>query len=218
MILAIDTATQYASLALYNSDTVFAEDNWFSGRKHTIELMPRVKRMLKLAELGVSDLTALAVAVGPGSFTGLRIGIAAAKGLALPHKLPVVGVPTLEVTAYPFRDYNLPVWAIAQAGRGRILTTCYSDVEEQWQPLGEPYITNFADLAKEVTAVALCVGEIDEAAAVTLQRGSGHKAKVVSPAARLRRAGYLAEIAVGRLEASYQDDPDALVPIYTSSP
>ena len=76
MILAIDTATQYASLALYQSDGIFAEDNWFSGRNHTIELSPRLARMLKLAKLNVSDLTALAVALGPGSFTGLRIGVA----------------------------------------------------------------------------------------------------------------------------------------------
>ena len=218
MILAIDTATQYASLALYNSNGVYAEEAWCSGRNHTVELMPRIVRMLKLAGLPVADLTALAVSLGPGSFTGLRIGLAVAKGMALPHKLPVVGVPTLEIVAYPLQSSNLPVWAIAQAGRGRILAACYAQVDGQWQALDEPGLTNFEALAKKINQPALCTGEIDEQAAQILRRDSRQKAKVVSPATRLRRASYLAEIAAARLADGYQDDPDALVPIYLSSP
>ena len=114
MILAIDTATQYASLALYNQDGLYAEETWYAGRNHTVELMPRIVRTLALANLKAANLTALAVSLGPGSFTGVRIGLAVAKGMALPHKLPVVGVPTLEATAYPLRMTGLPVWAIAQ--------------------------------------------------------------------------------------------------------
>jgi len=218
MILAIDTATQYASLALYKPDGLFAEETWHSGRNHTVELPPRIVRMLKLAELHVDDLTALAVALGPGSFTGLRVGLAIAKGLALPYKLPVVGVPTLEITAYPFRDSQVPVWAIAQAGRGRILAACYVLIDDQYQLIEGPQLTNFENLAKHCDGPGLCVGEIDEQTAQVLQRQTGHKVQVVSAAFRLRRAGYLAEIAASRLEASYQDDPDALVPIYISSP
>ncbi len=218
MILAIDTATQYASLALYRSNGIFAEDSWFSGRKHTQELTPRITRMLTLAELEVADLDALAVALGPGSFTGLRIGLAVAKGMALPHKLPVIGVPTLDILAHPFKDFGLPVWTIAEAGRGRILATCYNHVEDQWQALIDPYVTNFSELALKIDTHALCVGEIDTEAAQLLQRQSNQNAYVVPPAARLRRAGYLAEIAAHRLEASYEDDPDTLVPIYTSTP
>jgi len=218
MILAIDTATQYAGLALYNQNGIYAEESWYAGRNHTIELMPRIVRMLNLANLRVINLTALAVSLGPGSFTGLRIGLATAKGLALPHKLPVVGVPTLDIVAYPFQDRKSPVWAIAQAGRGRILTACYAWREQQWQVVTEAQLTTFDDLAQEIDNPVLCVGEIDQEAANILQNGSRKKAQVVSPATRLRRAGYLAEIAAARLEAGDQDDPDALVPIYQSSP
>jgi tRNA threonylcarbamoyladenosine biosynthesis protein TsaB len=216
MILAIDTATQYASIALYNRDGLYAEEAWFAGRNHTIELMPRIVRMLKTANLNVPDLTALAVSLGPGSFTGLRIGLAVAKGLALPHKLAVVGVPTLETVAYPHKDNPTPVWAIAQAGRGRILTASYGRKKRKWQLLTEPDLTTVDGLAKKIQTPALCVGELDRDSAKLLQRKA--KAQVVSPAARLRRAGYLAEIAAARLKANDQDDPDALVPIYTSSP
>ncbi len=218
MILAIDTATQYASLALYHQDGLLVEETWFSGRNHTVELMPRLARALKLANLKVADLTALAVSLGPGSFTGVRIGLSAAKGLALPHKLPVIGVSTLDIVAYPLRTSHLPVWVVVQAGRGRIITACYAEIEDEWRQVVAPFLTTIETLARQIDKPALCSGEIDEQAAQVLQRGSDQKATLVSPATRLRRAGYLAEIAASRLEANYQDDPDALVPIYISSP
>lgn len=219
MILAIDTATQFASLALYNQDGVLAEESWFADRNHTVEVMPRLTRMLKLANLKVADLTALAVSLGPGSFTGVRIGLSVAKGLALPYKLPVIGVSTLEIAAYPLRSSTLPVWAIVQAGRGRIIAACYGHQgEQEWQLLVEPHLTTFENLARQINKPVLCTGEIDAQAAHLLQRGSDQKAALDSPAARLRRASYLAEIATQRLEAGDQDDPDALTPIYVSSP
>jgi tRNA threonylcarbamoyladenosine biosynthesis protein TsaB len=216
MILAIDTATQYAALALYTQDGVYAEESWFAGRNHTVELIPRLGRMLNAANLTPANLTALAVSLGPGSFTGLRIGLAAAKGLALPHNLPLVGVPTLEIVSYPLRAGGLPVWAIAQAGRGRILAGCYAQVDAQWQPLAEPGLTTFEALAGQIKEPALCVGEIDENAAKILWQQSHRSAHVVSPAARLRRAGFLAEIAAERLKAGYQSDAAGLAPIYPS--
>jgi tRNA threonylcarbamoyladenosine biosynthesis protein TsaB len=218
MILAIDTATQYASLALYNQDGVLAEESWFSGRNHTVEVMPRLTRMLGQANLKVAELTALAVSLGPGSFTGVRIGLAVAKGLALPHKLPVIGVSTLETAAYPLRARNLPVWVILQAGRGRIIAACYGLAEEAWGLLVEPHLTTVETLAEQINQPTLCTGEIDAQAAQILQRASGPKVMIDPPAARLRRAGYLAEIAAQRLEASDQDDPDALAPVYLPSP
>jgi tRNA threonylcarbamoyladenosine biosynthesis protein TsaB len=217
MILAIDTATLYAGLALYNQDGVHAEETWHAGRNHTVELTPRLARMLQSARLKVTDLSALAVSIGPGSFTGLRIGLAVAKGLALPHKLPVIGVPTLEIVAYPFREQTLPIWPIVQAGRGRILAACYTLKKKEWQLLVEPHLTTFEALVEQMTQPALCTGEIEAEAAKFLQQNPNAKITVVSPAARLRRAGYLAEIARARLEAGAQDDPDALVPLYVSS-
>lgn len=218
MILAIDTATEYAGLALYSPDGVQAEETWHAGRNHTIELAPRIVRMLNVAGLGVTELAALAVSLGPGSFTGLRIGLSVAKGMALPHRLPVVGIPTLEATAYPLRDSAIPVWAIARAGRGRILAACYARIDGEWQEQIEPQLTTVEGLAKEIDQPALCTGEVDEQEGQTLARDANHKIEVVSPAIRVRRASYLAELAATRLEAGAQDDPDALVPIYASSP
>jgi tRNA threonylcarbamoyladenosine biosynthesis protein TsaB len=217
MILAIDTATQYAGLALYHQDGLLAEESWYAGHNHTVELMPRLVRMLTSAQLKVSNLSALAVSLGPGSFTGLRIGLAVAKGMALPHKLPVIGVHTLEITAYPFREQPLPVWAVAQAGRNRILAACYGPNKKQWQQLREPFITTIEELAQQIEQPVLCTGELDAQSVKTLRQNSNSKAQIASPADRLRRPGYLAELAAQRLEANAQDDPDALVPLYVSA-
>ena len=84
MLLAIDTATHYAGLALYGEGQVWAEENWRSAMTHSVELMPRIRRMLSTQQVAVEALAGIAVSLGPGSFTGLRIGLAAAKGLALP--------------------------------------------------------------------------------------------------------------------------------------
>lgn len=218
MILAIDTATQYAGLALYNQDGLLAEEFWFAGRRHTTELAPRIVRMLKLADMTVSELDAIAISVGPGSFTGVRIGLAVAKGLALPHKLPVIGIPTLDIVAYPFRNEGRPVWAIAEAGRGRILAARYSEVDSQWQATIEPYITTFEELSQRLDTGAICSGEINQEAAMILDAQAHQQIQLASPANRLRRAGYLAEIAAHRYQNRDYQDAQTLVPIYASSP
>ena len=117
MLLAIDTATHQAGLALYDQGQVWAEETWHSAMTHTIELMPRIQRMLNVNRMSVESLASIAVSLGPGSFTGLRIGLAAAKGMALPFRLPLIGIPTLDVVAYPFQGAGQPVWGIIQAGR-----------------------------------------------------------------------------------------------------
>ena len=120
MILAIDTATNLASLALYdqNSRQVLSEESWHSVNNHTVELMPRLVRMLDQQGISVSDLDGVVVSLGPGSFTGLRIGIGLAKGLVLSKAsveedqdggVPLVGVPTLDVVARPHMEQRLPI-------------------------------------------------------------------------------------------------------------
>ena len=94
MILAIDTATDWMGLALHDGSSVLAEFGWRSRRTQTIELAPAVAQLWARTGVSAGDLSAIAVAIGPGSYTGLRVGLALAKGIALGQKLPLVGVPT----------------------------------------------------------------------------------------------------------------------------
>ncbi len=108
MLLALDTATATASVAVYDRQRrrLLSEITWQARRRHTQDLMPAVQQALAYAGAGVEQITALAVTTGPGSFTGVRIGISAVKGLGLGmvQTLQTVGVPTLSVTAAPWLD------------------------------------------------------------------------------------------------------------------
>jgi tRNA threonylcarbamoyladenosine biosynthesis protein TsaB len=218
MLLAIDTATHWAGLALYDGAQVWAEEAWYSAMKHTVELMPRVQRMLQVHGVAVNRLLGIGVSLGPGSFTGLRIGLATAKGMALPHGLPLVGIPTLDVTAYPFRSAGRPVWALVEAGRGRIAAACYDWIDGEWGQRAPLILTSFKGLCDLAAEPAIFTGEIPESDAGLLRDRLGEAATIPSPAMRLRRPACLAEMAAARLARNEADDAATLAPIYLQHP
>jgi tRNA threonylcarbamoyladenosine biosynthesis protein TsaB len=218
MLLAIDTATQLAGLALYDQGRVLAEDIWRSAMTHTVELMPRIQRMLSTYQVAIESLAGIGVSLGPGSFTGLRIGLAAAKGIALPYRLSLIGVPTLDVEAYPFQGAGRPVWGIIRAGRGRIAVACYQDVEGTWSQTVPPVLTTFEGLCELAVEPAVFTGEVDDQGADLLRERLGQAATIPSPAMRLRRPACLAELAAARLSRNDVDDVATLAPIYLQHP
>jgi tRNA threonylcarbamoyladenosine biosynthesis protein TsaB len=218
MLLAIDTATHLAGLALYDQGQVLAEEIWYSAMTHTVELMPRIQRMLSTHRVSIVSLVGIGVSLGPGSFTGLRIGLAAAKGMALPYHLPLIGVPTLDVVAYPFQETGQPVWAIIQAGRGRIGVACYDRVEGEWMQTISPMLTNFEGLCELAKGAAVFTGEIDDGGTDLLRERLGQAATIPTAALRLRRPGCLAELATRRLIRDDVDDVATLDPIYLQHP
>ena len=218
MLLAIDTATRLAGLALYDHGQTWAEEIWHSAMTHTVELMPRIQRMLNTYQVAAESLAGIGVSLGPGSFTGLRIGLAAAKGMALPYRLPLIGVPTLDVEVYPFQDAGQPVWGVIQAGRRRIAVACYEVVEGSWSQAVLPVLTTFEGLCELATEPAVFTGEIDEQGASVLRERLGRAAFIPSPAMRLRRPACLAELAVMRLSRANADDIANLTPIYLQHP
>ena len=218
MLLAIDTATRMPSLALYDGERVVAEETWRSADGHTVELMPSIVRMLERQRFPPSQLQGIAVALGPGSFTGLRIGLSVAKGLALTLAIPLVGIPTLDALVYAQARKRGPVCAVLQAGRGRICAGFYRRRRGQWQRQGDYLLTTVEELCASIEAPTFLCGEIDAKAAELLRERLGEKAKLASPAACLRRAGYLAELGWQRLQRGDVDDPASLSPIYLSHP
>lgn len=218
MLVAIDTATRFASLALYDGLVVRAEESWQSSDNHTVELMPSLARMMARQHVPVQALRGVAVALGPGSFTGLRIGLAVAKGLALAQDIPLLGMPTLDVLAYIHAGQRLPVYAVVRAGRGRVCVGHYGRQRGRWRPLGEPGLTTIAELVAKLERKTLFCGEITAAEREFLQNQESGLVVLASPAASLRRAGYLAELAWQRLSRGETDDPITLAPIYLHQP
>jgi len=218
MLLAIDTATEYAGLALYTADTVLAEDMFFAGRNHTVSLAEHIEHLLAQADITPANLSGIAVCIGPGSYTGVRIGVSMAKGLALSKQLPVVGVQTLDIVAYPHQNQNLPVLAIVRAGRKRIIAAQYAWQDKLWQATRPAHITTFIELAAVLTESVFVTGEIIAAEADILRQNAPVNLKIASPMARVRRPAALAELGFAALAAGKPSTLSALSPIYLKSP
>ncbi len=217
MLLAIDTATRTLSLALHDGEQIAAELTWKSANYHTVELAASLAAMLGRADITPADLTAVAVALGPGSFTGLRVGLALAKGLALANNTPLAGVPTLNIVAASIGPEDVPLCAVLQAGRGRICAGRYRWRGGEWRRDGKAVVTTWEKLLADLDDATLFAGEID-ATGVKLLRRRRSKAYLLSPAAGLRRAGFLAELGWERVKRDRMDDPATLAPIYLHTP
>lgn len=217
MLLALDTATRVISLALHDGERVRYETTWHSANNHTIELYPAISHALMINALQPADLSGIAVAKGPGSFTGLRIGISAAKGLILAHELPLFAVPTLDIVAAGVPHFDGVLAAVLQAGRGRICVQHYAWNGSAWSPDGQAAIMAWDTLIAGIERPTLIAGEINEAGHQAVAAASA-PAHIAPGTISLRRAGYLAEIGWQRLRAGKPDDPHTLTPTYLHQP
>lgn len=120
-LVAVDTSTRWAGVGLQTQSGERTEMVWRSEQNHGRELMPAIVDLTSRAGIGPSDITHLAVALGPGGFSAVRVGISTVLGLALPHDLPLVGIPTHLIEAYPYLERasaSTPVISLIPAGRG----------------------------------------------------------------------------------------------------
>ena len=214
MLLAIDTSTQWMGLALFDGSQVISETVWQTQNHHTVELAPAIDSLFKRSGLLPERLKVLAVALGPGSFTSLRIGLAVAKGLALAQHLPVIGVPTLDflVAAQPLEDVALA--AVLQAGRSRLAVGWYTPGEAGWQADGDAKLCTAQELAEEIHKPTLVCGELS---ADETGRRWEENGRMYGWCHRLKACAgpsYLAEIAWKRYQDNQVDDVVTLSPIY----
>jgi tRNA threonylcarbamoyladenosine biosynthesis protein TsaB len=212
MLLAVDTSTRWVGLSLYNASGVAGEMVWQSHAHHTVELGPAVSELLGRCGVAPAALQALGVALGPGSFTSLRIGLALVKGMALALHLPVIGVPSLDVVAAAQPPRDLPLVATLEAGRGRLAARWFSAKKGTWQPQGEIEVLSPQQLAERITRPTLICGELQ--ASIRQMLAEMPQARLCSPAQSLRRPSFLAEIAWRRWQDGQVDEVVSLAPIY----
>lgn len=120
LVLAIETATPRCSVALGSEDGVLDSSSVDGDRRHVEALVPAIAAACRVAGLALEDIDAVAVDIGPGLFTGMRVGIATAQGLAVALGLPVHPVLSLDALAHPFRHADRPVAAVVDARRGEV--------------------------------------------------------------------------------------------------
>jgi tRNA threonylcarbamoyladenosine biosynthesis protein TsaB len=216
MLLAIDTSTSITGLALHDAAGTRAEAAWESGRNHTAQLLPQLELLLRHVGAERGDLRAVAVALGPGSWSGLRVGLSVAKGIALAGDLPLVGVSTLDALAFQHARPGTAIYPLIRLGRDRYATALFRG-EGPERLEGDRNVT-LADLCAAVGQRALFCGDLDAPTRDALRRGLGDKAILPSPAASLRRPAFLAELGWRRLAAGQRDDLVTLEPIYLGEP
>ncbi|MGR6835262.1 tRNA (adenosine(37)-N6)-threonylcarbamoyltransferase complex dimerization subunit type 1 TsaB [Syntrophomonas erecta] len=136
-ILAIDSATPVAGVALVDDGKVLREEFVNFKKTHSETLMPMVDQVLTGCELSLADLDAIAVTYGPGSFTGLRIGLAAVKGLSMASGKPLIAISTLEVLAHNITFSNALVCTMLDARKGEVYMALYDNRGEYPQRQGE---------------------------------------------------------------------------------
>jgi tRNA threonylcarbamoyladenosine biosynthesis protein TsaB len=224
MLLAIDTATRFMSLALHDGTTLIAEQTWRIGNQHNTLLAVAVQHMLTVCEVTMPELSVIAVTHGPGSYSGLRIGVAFAKGVAAVNKLPLVGVSTLDmlVAGQPFQNTRYKLLAILQAGRGRIIAGEYRVKKGRWDAAAAMQITTWDALLQNLEGSYYITGEVDDSGrqAIATAKQQAASLTLVDPATRTRRAGFLAQEAWRRYQAGQEGDflPAKLMPMYMNEP
>lgn len=213
ILLSIDTSTRQVGLAVYDGVQVLGEMAWISHDHHTVELAPAIAGLLARCGVNAVDLGALGVALGPGSFTGLRIGLALAKGMALAQNLPMVGLPSLDVLAASQPVEAPSLVAVLRAGRGRLAVGWYQVQAGGWKPAGRIEVLTPEALAERIQEPTWVCGELDDEERRLLSR-KRKNVLLASPAQSVRRPSFLAELAWRRWQADQLDDPALLSPVY----
>jgi tRNA threonylcarbamoyladenosine biosynthesis protein TsaB len=215
LLLSIESATRVMSVAVLEGETLLAEISTFDERVHSERLLPAVDQLLRIADLSLDQIEAFAVSIGPGSFTGLRIGLATLKGLALGSNRPAVAVPSLAALTLAAAGAVGPVAALLDARREEVYAVCLEGPGE----IGTPLIADAVFTAEELAAAlpgscTVVVGEDAEGVAgAAAERAGGGLALL--PAALGRARAFHTGLLGARLLARGEGQPsEDLVPRY----
>jgi tRNA threonylcarbamoyladenosine biosynthesis protein TsaB len=152
LILGIDTATVQVSCAIGGHEGVLASTLSSRGKRHAESLTPAIQFICRQARIELSEISVVAVDLGPGLFTGLRVGVATAKAMAHALRVPMIGVPSLDLLAFPVRFTSRLIVAAIDARRGELFYAFYRQVPGGVQRLGEHRVGTADDLASELLA------------------------------------------------------------------
>ena len=151
-ILGIDTSTMAANVAVLEDDKLICEYTINTKKTHSQKLMPMIENMLKLSDLDIKEIDAIAICVGPGSFTGLRIGMATAKAMAHVNNIPLIGVNSLEILGANMDLCNRNICSILDAQRNQVYMNKYILKDDKITELEEISIKAIDELLEEISS------------------------------------------------------------------
>jgi tRNA threonylcarbamoyladenosine biosynthesis protein TsaB len=185
---------------------------WFSQHNHGVELLPRINETLSAAGRSTSDITEIAIVIGPGSFSALRVGLATAQGMALAGNIQLVPIPTFELEIEPWTDHDGPICAVIDAGSAGLAWGLF-DRGQSGHYLEKKGIDTPADLAETIPANAVFCGE-------SAQKLADHVpgARILPGDAPTRSAESLIRLALRKLENGESSDPSKVEITYSRAP
>ncbi len=216
LILAFETSAKAASVALLQDGTLLGESYQNTGLTHSQTIMVMAEDLLKQCGKTVAHLTHIAVAAGPGSFTGVRIGVAAAKGLAWGAQLPCCGVSTLEAMALSLGAWQGYVCPVMDARRSQVYNAIFKAEKGRLTRIAEDRAIALADLKGELQALEGPILLVGDGSPLTHRTLAGELPDLVLPPDhRLhQRATGVALAARRMIEAGESCDGAALTPNY----
>lgn len=219
-VLGIETATDQVSVAIGDTHQIIGMIDVARGRRHAETLAPAIEWLCRATDVALSEIAVVAADVGPGGFTGMRVGLATASTLARAFGIPTVGVSSLDLVAFPLRHARRPIAALLQARKGEVYSALYLPVPGGLQRVSEPQVSSVADAIADLLAApqvagheVLCAGDGAVRYADDLGR-AGHLEVVDGSLAR-PSAGPLVQLAAALHERG-QHPP--LTPMYLRPP
>lgn len=216
-ILGVDTATHRASVAVVADGQTLAEHT-AESRSHAASIVPLIDDLLQHAGCGVEDLEVIAVSAGPGSFTGLRVGLSVAKGIACATGARVVGVPTLEALARVVPDPNGVICPVLDARKGELYTACFELTDAGWTRHAEARLLTPEQLLTALPDRCTILGDAVVRYGTLFTERLGARSTVLPWPAYSPRASIVARLAAERLLAGTAREGLSLEPFYVRPP
>jgi tRNA threonylcarbamoyladenosine biosynthesis protein TsaB len=214
-LLAIDTSTQTGGVAVLEGETTRAAVHTTSPKTHAGRLMAAVDATLKMADTTMDDIDGFAVTTGPGSFTGLRIGIGAVKGFALATGKPVAGVSTLDVLAHQLSVFSGRICPLLDARKGQIYTALYrSTGTGEWKAIEEPCVADPGEWLKRVDPPCLFAGDGLNQYKGLVERTYGMEARFAPAPLNSLHAGVVGWLGMRQIEGGKATDAARISPCY----
>jgi tRNA threonylcarbamoyladenosine biosynthesis protein TsaB len=217
-ILGIETSTRTGSVAIVTEEGVIAQYSLNIEVTHSERLMSTADRVMKDTGFTMADMDGYAVAIGPGSFTGLRIGLAAVKGLALVTGKPVAAVPTLEALAWNLPYAAYPVCPMLDARKHEVYAATYRFYGSALVNGMAETVISLSRLSERLSEKTIFTGEASHLFHNDILEIFGERALFAPVSAILPSAAAVAEIGLDMIKRGQQADPDNLTPTYIRRP
>lgn len=221
LILGIETATERVSVAIGGHEGVIGSFEITKGRRHAETLVPAIEFTCRQAGIALDEISVVAVDVGPGLFTGMRVGIASAKAIAQALTIPMIGISSLDLLAFPCRHTDRVVVPVIDARKGEVFSAMYRKVPGGVQRIVDPHVGSVDDLVADLMARdqdVLCVGDGARRYADEILDGyhceiGGDPYPSAGPLVKLAHARALREewVQARDIEPVYLRAPDALI-------